>query len=275
MQIDAHQHFWKFDPVRDAWIDDSMRVLQKDFLPEDLIPLLQANQIDGCIAVQADQSEEETQFLLKLAEKYSEIKAVVGWIDLLNLKVEDRLAYFSEFKKLKGFRHIVQAEPKGFMLTPEFQNGLSKLAKFGFIYEILVYAHQLPDAIEIVQKHPEITFLLDHLGKPNVKTKEIELWQKNISQLAQFPNVHCKISGLITEADWSSWTYEQFVPYLDIITKEFGPDRMLFGSDWPVCLVAGEYEATVDLVKNYISKFSAEEQASIMSKNAVELYNLK
>jgi len=275
MKIDAHHHFWNFDPVRDAWIDDSMAVLRKDFLPEDLSLLLKANRMDGCIAVQADQSEQETEFLLDLAQKHPFIKGVVGWVDLLHENCENRLNYFSAFKKLKGIRHIVQDESAGFMLRDDFQQGLSKLNKFELVYEILIYSKQLEEAVQLVKNHPNQVFVLDHLGKPNIKDQEIASWEKNIRDLAQLPNVYCKISGVLTEADWNAWAYEDFLPYFDILFDVFGTKRILFGSDWPVCLVAGNYEEVVKLVEKYISKFSKEEQAAIMGENAMNVYNLK
>lgn len=275
MRIDTHQHFWKFDPVRYAWIDDSMAVLKKDFLPEDLALLLKANQIDGCIAVQADQSEQETEFLLGLAKKHAFIKGVVGWVDLLHKNIENRLDYFSEFKKLKGIRHIVQAEPAGFMLRNDFQRGISQLKSFGLVYEILIYYNQLEEAVQLVKNHPQQVFVLDHLGKPNIKGEEIISWEKNIRALAALPNVYCKISGVITEADWETWTYEDLVPYFDILFEVFSTKRILFGSDWPVCLNAGSYQEVLQLVEKYISKFSEKEQAAIMGENAVKIYNLK
>lgn len=275
MRIDTHQHFWKFDPVRDAWIDDSMAVLRKDFLPGDLSPLLKANKMDGCIAVQADQSEQETEFLLDLAEKHTFIKGVVGWVDLLHKNIENRLEYFSEFKKLKGIRHIVQAEPAGFMSRDDFQRSISQLNRFGLIYEVLIYYCQLEEAVQLVKNHPQQVFVLDHLGKPNIKAEEIVSWENNIRDLAALPNVYCKISGVITEADWETWTYEDFVPYFDILFEVFGTKRILFGSDWPVCLTAGNYQEVLQLVEKYISKFSEKEQAAIMGENAVKIYNLK
>lgn len=275
MRIDAHQHFWNFDPVRDAWIDDSMAVLRKDFLPEDLAQLLKTNQMEGCIAVQADQSDQETAFLLDLAQKHPFIKGVVGWVDLLKENLESRLEYFSAFENLKGIRHIVQAEPTGFMLRDDFQQGISKLHKFGLVYEILVQSKQLEETIQLVKNHPNQVFVLDHLGKPNIKAQEIASWKKNLHSLAENPNVYCKISGVITEANWNTWTYVDFVPYFDILFDAFGAKRILFGSDWPVCLTAGNYKEVVKLVEKYIAKFSKEEQAGIMGKNAAKVYNLK
>jgi len=274
MKIDAHQHFWKFDPIRDAWIDDSMKILQQDFLPADLRPILKENNIDSCIAVQADQSETETAFLLSLASENDFIKGVVGWVDLCSENVEDRLAYFTKNVNFKGVRHIVQAETTDFLLRKDFQNGISKLEKFGLIYEILIRKEQLETAIKLVKKFPKQIFVVDHIAKPNIKDHEVEPWKTQIETLAKHTNVTCKISGLATEANLNNWKYEDFVPYLNIIFNAFGTDRILFGSDWPVCLLAGSYKKTSAIVKQYISSFSKEEQDKIMGKNAIKIYAL-
>lgn len=274
MRIDAHQHFWIFDPIRDNWIDESMAIIKKDFLPEDLQPVLKNNKIDGCIAVQADQSEDETLFLLKLADKNPFIKGVVGWIDLCSPTIESRLQYFSKFEKLCGVRHIVQAEPKGFLLNENFQNGIQLLEKFNLTYDILVSHNQLQELIYFVEKFPNQKFVLDHIGKPSIKTKEIEDWKLKIQKLATFPNVYCKASGLVTETDFNKWNYSDFIPYLEVVFNSFGVDRILFGSDWPVCLVAGNYENVLAIIERYISEFSEDEKKLIMGKNALNFYNI-
>jgi L-fuconolactonase len=274
MRIDSHQHFWIFDPIRDSWIDDSMANIRKDFLPEDLQPLLKTNKMDGCIAVQADQSEEETLFLLELADKNPFIKGVVGWVDLCSSAIESRLEYFSEFQKLCGVRHIVQAEPKGFLLNENFQNGIKLLEKYNLTYDILVHHKQLEEVIEFVKKFPNQKFVLDHIGKPAIKTKEIEDWKATIQQLATFPNVYCKLSGMVTETDFNNWNYTDFVPYLEVVFNSFGVERILFGSDWPVCLVAGNYEKVLAIIERYIAEFSEEEKTLIMGKNAQNFYNI-
>ena len=274
MKIDSHQHFWKFDPIRDNWIDDSMAIIRKDFLPEDLKPILKSNSIDGCIAVQADQSEEETLFLLNLADKNSFIKGVVGWVDLTSDKVESRLTYFSEFQKLCGFRHIVQAEPTGFLLNKNFQNGIKALENHNLTYDILVYHNQLSEVIEFVQQFPNQKFVLDHIGKPSIKTGEIDTWKAQIKKLATFPNVCCKVSGLVTETTLNNWSYSDFVPYLEVVFNSFGVDRVLFGSDWPVCLLSGNYEKVLAIIERYIAAFSLTEKELIMGKNALNFYNI-
>lgn len=275
MRIDSHQHFWRFDPQRDAWITNDMSVIQRDFLPEDLQPLLQQHQLDGCIAVQADTSEKETKFLLELADQHSFIKGVVGWLELCSGTIDDRLEHFSQYKKLKGLRHIVQAEPDGFLLRKDFQRGISALEKYNLTYDILIFPHQLEEAIEFVKTFPKQKFILDHGAKPYIKVGKIEPWKSQMETLAGFENVACKVSGLTTEADWNTWDKISMQPYLEVIFNAFGAKRTLFGSDWPVSLLAGTYAETITLVEDYISKFSETEQQQIMGLNAKTWYHLE
>lgn len=275
IKIDAHQHFWVFDPVRDAWIDDTMKVIQRDFLPQDLAPLLGENNIEGCIAVQADQSEKETEFLLDLAANHSIIKGVVGWVDLVAENVADRLAHFANNLLFKGVRHIAQGEADDFLLRPDVQNGIGQLSKFGLTYDILVFQHQLPAAIELVKQFPNQPFVLDHIAKPQI-SKGIDVnWKANILKLATFPNVSCKLSGMVTETTNFQWTKEEFSPFIEIVFKAFGTDRILYGSDWPVCLLAANYKNQLEIVQNYISTLSQIEQAKVMGNNAVNFYKIK
>lgn len=275
MRIDTHQHFWIFDPQRDAWITDDMSVIQRDFLPEDLQPLLQQHQLDGCIAVQADTSEKETKFLLELAEQHPFIKGVVGWLDLCSDSIEARLQYFSKYKKLKGLRHVVQSEPDGFMLRKDFQSGISALEKYNLTYDILIFPHQLEDAIKLVEAFPRQKFILDHSAKPYIKDGKITSWKSHIETLSGFENAACKVSGLTTEADWKYWDNTTMEPYLDVVFNAFGTSRTLFGSDWPVSLLAGSYAETIALIEDYISKFSDTEQQQIMGLNAKKWYHLE
>ncbi len=218
MIIDAHQHFWNYDPVRDAWITDAMSVLKRDFSPSNLVPELDGCGIDATIAVQADQSGTETQFLLDVAEKTDRVAGVVGWLDLRSPALEERLRHFSRFKKLRGLRHIAQAEPDdGFLARPEFVRGVSQLKDFGLTYDILIYPKQLPAAIELVSKLPEQKFVVDHLGKPEIKTGNIAGWAANIREIAASRNVYCKLSGMVTEARWREWRPADFEPYLDVV----------------------------------------------------------
>lgn len=275
MKIDAHQHFWQYNPQRDRWINEEMSMLKHDFLPENLLPVLQQHQFDGCVAVQADSSEKETTFLLELAEDNAFIKGVVGWLDLCNENIDVRLNHFSKYKKLKGLRHIVQAEPDGFMLQKEFQHGISALEKHDFTYDILIFPNQLEEAIELVSKFSKQKFILNHCAKPYIKDNKITIWKKNLEKLARFKNVACKVSGLTTEANWNSWNQKEIQPYLDVVFKAFENDRLLFGSDWPVSLLAGNYTETVGLIENYIQQFSKTEQQQIIGLNAINWYNLK
>jgi L-fuconolactonase len=275
MIIDAHQHFWHYDPVKDAWITDDMFVIKDDFLPHHLGPVLDENGVDGCVAVQADQSENETAFLLELAAKHDFIKGVVGWIDLCANNLADRLAYYNQFPLLKGFRHIVQAEPDpDYLLREDFCRGIQQLAKYYFTYDILVYPSQLPVVAEFVGRFPNQRFIIDHLAKPDIKTGNIQQWEKDICAVAAHPNVYCKLSGMVTEADWQHWEPEHFWPCLDVVRKAFGVDRLVFGSDWPVCRLAGTYEQVMTLVTDYISGLSPSDKGKIMGGNAVKFYNL-
>ncbi|MBV9341672.1 MAG: amidohydrolase family protein [Acidobacteria bacterium] len=276
MMIDSHQHFWRYDAQRDTWITDEMSFLRRDFLPEDLIPELKANSVDGCIAVQADQSERETKFLLELARDHGEIKGVVGWIDLCSPQIWERLRYFSQFPKLRGFRHIAQAEPDDrFLMRADFLRGIGALSEFEFTYDILIYPKQLPAATEMVSRFPGLRFALDHMAKPPIRSAVLEPWAALISPLARAPNVYCKLSGLVTEADWRSWKAEDVRPYLDIVMELFGPDRVMFGSDWPVCLLAGSYAEVKNLLFVYANTLPREKQERIFGLNAIEFYKLE
>ncbi len=275
MRIDAHQHFWKYNEVRDSWITDDMATIQRNFLPEDLQPILRDNKIDGSIIVQSDQSKEENIFQLANALQHDFVKGVVGWIDLQTDYVDENLEYYKEFKKMKGFRHVLQAErQRDFMLRPNFKRGIGKLREFGYTYDILIFPDQLAYTIEFVKAFPDQPFVLDHIAKPYIKDKKIEGWKKDIETLASFENVYCKVSGMVTEAHWKNWTKDDFVPYLDVISESFGSTRLMYGSDWPVCLVAASYEQVIGLVHDYFSTFSAHEQDLIFGENAIRFYNL-
>lgn len=275
LRIDAHQHFWKFDPVRDTWINDDMKMIQRDFLPDDLYPLLQQNDIAGCVAVQADQSEAENIFLLELAEKFDFIKGVVGWVDLESDNIMDKLAHLRQFEKLKGFRHILQAEKDdAFMLRPDFRRGIAALHHFGFTYDILIFPHHLKNAIKLVAAYPGQRFVIDHMAKPPIREQKIEEWKQDIHEIARYPNVWCKVSGMVTEADWKLWKRDDLVPYLDVVCEAFGMKRLMFGSDWPVCLVAAYYGQVVEIVKDHICSCSLDDQAALLGGNATTFYSL-
>lgn len=274
MRIDSHQHFWKYHPVKDAWITDDMKVIQRDFLPEDIMPVLAENRIDGCVAVQADQSEAETDFLLQCAAENDSIKGVVGWIDLRADNLEERLNYYAANKKLKGFRHIVQAEPDGFLLQSDFINGVKQLHKLGYTYDVLVFSRQLKDVIPFVAQVSHQKLVIDHGAKPDIKDKEIKNWTAQLKEVAQHEKVYCKVSGLITEAGWNSWKPEDIYPYLDVIFNAFGTQRVMYGSDWPVMLLAGEYRQWVDLLNDYLRNFDEADKSRFWGQNAIEFYNL-
>lgn len=274
MRIDAHQHFWKYDPVRDDWIDDSMAVIRRDFLPADLGAVLLDNQVAGCVAVQTDQSENETCFLLDLAEQNSFIKGVVGWVDLKDPAVENRLAFYSQNPLFRGVRHIVQTEIDDFMLAPDFQNGISHLHSFGLTYDILIYARQLPAAIQLAHRFPAQPFVIDHLAKPGIRNKMMEPWSQLIHEIAGAKNVYCKLSGIITEADWKHWNESDIIPYVHVVFDAFGPGRILFGSDWPVCNLAGSYGQVIGFVEKYCAQFDENTRAGILGGNAVNFYKL-
>ncbi|MEI6945928.1 amidohydrolase family protein [Paraflavisolibacter sp. H34] len=275
LKIDAHQHFWIFDPVRDSWINDEMSVIQSDFLPADLQPVLQQAGIDGCVAVQADQTEAQNDFLLELAEKNDFIKGVVGWVDLQAPNIDERLAYYSNTSKMKGFRHVLQGEPqRDFMLRPAFKHGISRLHNHGFTYDILIFPDQLEFTREFVATFPEQKFVIDHIAKPFIKDQKIDDWKKDIQAVAAYRNVWCKLSGMVTEADWKGWKKEDFTPYLDAVVEAFGPQRIMYGSDWPVCLVAADYPDMIGIVKDYFASFSQDEQDAFFGGNAVAFYDL-
>ncbi|MBC6607554.1 amidohydrolase family protein [Hymenobacter sp. BT188] len=274
-RIDAHQHFWHFEPARDAWITDEMAQLRRDFLPPESHSLFQRHGFDGCVAVQAAQSEAETDFLLALAAEHDFIKGVVGWVDLRANNIHERLAYYRQFAKLKGFRHILQGEAdQALMLRPEFRRGIAALGQYGFTYDLLILSDQLLYAAELAGAFPKQTFVLDHIAKPGIKSGETEPWRRDLQMLAAHENVVCKVSGLLTEADWQRWQPIDFRPYLDVVFDAFGPKRVLFGSDWPVCEVAGGYSRTVSLLDDYLAAFSPTEQARFWGDNAVSFYNL-
>ena len=274
--IDSHQHFWRYNPQRDGWITDEMSLLKRDFLPQDLIPELRANRVQGCVAVQADQSEQETLFLIDLASQVAEVKGVVGWADLCSPRLPERLEFFSRFEKLRGFRHIVQSEPDDqYMLREDFMAGIASLQTFGFTYDILIYPKQLPAAIALVEKFPHQRFVVDHLAKPLIRSRQIDPWARHMRTIAANSNVYCKLSGLVTEADWRNWREADFTAYLDVVFDAFGPDRLMFGSDWPVCLLAGTYASVSGLVANYIRDLPAAQRENIMGLNAAGFYGLK
>lgn len=274
MIIDSHQHFWKYDPVVHSWITDDMKVLQQDFMPETLALLLKENDIDGCIAVQAGQTTDETTFLLNIAHKYAFVKGVVGWVDFFAPDLDEQLQILSHYSRLKGFRHIVQAEPQGFLLQPFFVEGVKKLKTYDFTYDILVYHHQLKETLAFVQKLSGQKLIIDHCAKPAIKNKELGNWAAYIKEISKSQNVYCKLSGLFTETDWRQHQDEDFYPYLDVVFEAFGTDRLIFGSDWPVMLVAGSYAKWKKLIENYMEGLGIKEREAVFGGNAINFYRL-
>lgn len=277
-RIDAHQHFWIFDPDRDSWITADMAKIQRDFLPKDLAPLLKENRIDGCIAVQADQSLKETDFLLALAHKNDFIKGVVGWVDLKSTTLADTLAGYRQRSILKGFRHILQGENlTQFLEDGIFEKGVATILAHGYSYDLLVYHNQLDRIQPMVERlcqNKENRLVLDHIGKPDLKTAEIALWQSNIRRLAVHENLYCKVSGLVTEADLAYWKPADFTEALDTVLDAFGPSRLIFGSDWPVCLLATGYSKWLETITNYFEALTSAEKADIFGGNAVRFYGI-
>ena len=274
--IDAHQHFWQYDPAKHIWMNDDMGVIKRDFTPLDLEPLLRDCSINGCVAVQANQAEIENDFLLGLANNHNIIKGIVGWVDLQSDTVEERLTHYQQFDKIKGFRHVIHDEADvDFMLRPAFLRGVGLLKKYGFTYDILIFPKHLPNTLELVKAFPEQPFVIDHIAKPFIKTGENrEGWQKALKAVATHENVSCKISGMVTEADWQNWQQADFTPYIYDVVELFGMDRVMYGSDWPVCTLAATYKDMFSIVKNYFSTFSASEQQKFFGTNAVQFYNL-
>ncbi|MGN6440025.1 MAG: amidohydrolase family protein [Agriterribacter sp.] len=271
--IDTHVHFWKYDRKRDAWMD-GMKVLQQDYVPETIASTLKRNGVDGCVAVQADQSEVETRFLVELANTHPIIKGVVGWVDLKAPDVEERLQHFAPHTIIKGYRHILQAEAPEFFLREDFQRGVAALKQFNYTFDVLIYHHQLKPALKFVSLYPDQKLVIDHCAKPDIKDKEITEWAKLMKEIAAQPNIYCKLSGLFTEAAWKEWSAGDFYPYLDVVFEAFGTDRLMFGSDWPVILVSGMYVQWKSLLEKYMENYPEEEREKVFGGNAIDFYNL-
>ena len=274
MRIDAHMHFWRYIAAEYGWIDGSMARLQRDFLPEDAVREMRAAGMDACVAVQVRQTIEETRWLLTLADTHSFIAGVVGWVDLGSAAVDAELDSIAAHPKLVGVRHIVQAEPDDFLSGEAFRRGVAALARRGLAYDILVYARQLPAAIDFAAALPEVRLVLDHLGKPDIRAGGFDRWRRDLDRLAALPNVCAKLSGLVTEADWNRWTIEDLHRYINAALDSFGPERLMIGSDWPVCTVAARYAQVVDLVRSAIADRPASERAAIMGGTARTFWNL-
>jgi len=275
-RVDSHQHFWRYDPQEYGWIDERMSALKRDFLPADLEPQMGAVGFDACVAVQARQTLEETAWLLELADRNPFVAGVVGWVDLCAPDVRAQLERFARHPRLVGVRHIVQGEPDDrFLLRPEFGRGIEALEEFDLAYDILVYPRHLPVATEFVRSFPRQRFVLDHLAKPEIARGEIRDWSRGLRALAAEPNVLAKLSGLVTEADWTHWTAGQMRPYLDAAFECFGPSRLMIGSDWPVCTLAGDYGRTMQVVTAYLEGRPVAERAAVLGGNAREFWKLE
>ena len=276
MKIDSHHHFWKYSAEEYPWIGDAMAGLRRDFLPEHLKAEIAAAGINGVVSVQARQNVRETEWLLSLADRNPFIKAVVGWVPLAKPDVRDTLAAFAENPKFRAVRHVVQDEPDDrFILGNDFNRGVSALRDFGLVYDVLIFERQLAHSIEFVDRHPQQIFVLNHIAKPRIGDHATEPWRANIRELARRPNVFCKVSGMVTEANWKTWTEAQLRPYFDVVLEAFGPKRLMFGTDWPVCLAACGYARWMELVRKFSVRLSAEEQEWLFGKTAVQAYGLK
>ncbi len=274
MIIDAHHHLWEFNTSDYAWMDDSMSILKQDYLPGKLEKQLAVAGVSGTIVIQARQNLEETRWLLKLAEENSFIKGVVGWVDLRSDQLEEQLEVFGGNPKLVGIRHVIHDEPDDdFMLRPAFVNGIEKLGSYGLTYDLLLFPKHLEKAVELVSMFPDQKFVLDHISKPRIKARILAPWRDDLESLALQSNVWCKISGLVTEADLKNWKYEDFIPYLDVVMGAFGTDRIMLGSDWPVCRLAGEYKEIIDISMKYFENYSHTEKAKVFRLNCSDFYD--
>jgi len=274
MNIDAHQHFWKYSATEYGWIDDQMSIIRRDFLPSDLEREIRNAGVDGVITVQARQTLEETLWLLSVAAQNDFVKGVVGWVPLTEPSVRDELDLLRSHPRLRGIRHVIQDEPDGYLLRKDFNAGVSVLQEVGLAYDLLIHERQLPEATRFVDRHPHQVFVLDHLAKPRVKENRLDSWRQRIRELARRENVYCKVSGLVTEADFKAWTEAQLRPYLETALEAFGPTRLMFGTDWPVCLVACPYGRWHDVVSRFAASLSFDEQASLFGHTAARAYRL-
>jgi len=276
MRIDAHQHFWKYDAAEYTWIDDSMAALKRDFLPDESAREMARVGFDACVAVQARQTLDETRWLLGLAAEHPSIAGVVGWVDLQADNVRDQLAALAGHQRLVGIRHIAQSEPDDrFLLRPQVVRGIRLLADFGLGFDILIYRRQLGSAAELAGRLPSQRFVLDHLAKPDLRSGEIDEWERDIRRLAAQPNVFAKLSGLVTEASWAQWTSDQIRPYLDVAFDAFGWNRLMIGSDWPVCTVSADYARTMNVVIDYVAARPDHERDAVLGGNARRFWNLR
>jgi L-fuconolactonase len=273
--IDSHIHFWDYDPERHSWISEEMKVIQKSFHPQDALVNFERSGVEGCVAVQADVTEYETQYLADYAAAHPFIKGVVGWTDLKAPDLEERLHTYRQNQVIKGFREIMQGSPdERFLTNKDFHQGVGRLKDFGFTYDVLIYHDQLPAAIKFTEKFPDQPFILDHIAKPNIKSGEWKKWKEDIREIAKNPRMYCKVSGMVTESDYTNWTYKDMLPYLDIVAEFFGTDRLCYGSDWPVCLLAAQYDQALGIVTEFLKQVPDVEKEKVLSGNTSTFYNL-
>jgi L-fuconolactonase len=276
VRIDAHQHFWRYVPQHYPWITDRLSRLKRDYAPADLEPLLHSIEFDGTVAVQARQDVEDTEYLLALAQREHFIKGVVGWVDLCSADLGRQLDAFARRPKLVGVRHIVHDEPEDdYMFRGDFRAGIGKLKDYGLTYDLLLFPRHLSRAIRLVEEFPEQPFILDHIAKPLMRDNVMSPWDEDLRRLAAMPNVACKLSGLVTEANWDSWQASDIWPYLDVVVGAFGPSRLMIGSDWPVCTLAADYQATMALVIDYVERCMPGNTEAIFGGNATRIYGLR
>jgi L-fuconolactonase len=274
-RIDAHHHLWRYSAQEYEWLDESMKSLRRDFLPQDLARVMASAGIDGTVAVQARQTMDETRWLLDLAEKSDVIRGVVGWAPIAGEDFPEVMEEFENRPKLKGLRHVIQAEKdENYILRADFNAGIEAMQGSGLVYDILIYERQLAQTIDFVDEYPNQVFVLDHVAKPLIGQGVMEPWSENLHELALRRNVWCKVSGMVTEADWATWTPEALRPYLDTVVDAFGADRLMAGSDWPVCLVATEYARWFEVLREYFADFSEGEKEGIFGGTAVDVYDL-
>ena len=273
--IDAHHHLWKYSQEQYPWMLAGMENIRRDFLIPELHSVTREAGVTGTVAVQARQTIEETEWLLGLARDHELVRGVVGWVPLIDADVAKYLENLSANRKLKGIRHVLHDESDDFyMLRDDFNRGISLLNDFGLRYDILIFERHLLQTIQFVDRHPKQLFIVDHIAKPRVKDRVRSSWEAEIAELARRDNVYCKLSGMATEADWKGWTESDLRPYFDTVLAAFGPDRLMFGSDWPVILVACSYKCWADTVRSWIAELSPAEQLSIMGGTAKMAYSL-
>lgn len=275
MIVDSHHHFWRYDPAEYGWISDSMRALRRDFLPADLRREIEAAGVDGVVSVQARQTVSETRALLAHARENDFIRGVVGWVPLVDPAVRATLEELAQDPCLRACRHVLQDEPDDdYMLREDFNDGVRAVTAAGLVYDILIFERHLPQTLEFVDRHPNQVFVLDHIGKPRIRDGSFGAWRAAIRDLARRPNLYCKISGMVTEADWERWSEAELAPYMDAVLDAFGPRRLMYGSDWPVCLTAVGYARWFELVARFAARLSADEHDRVLGRTAIEAYRL-